>query len=147
MVQIIYLLYLSFEKIYIYKPETSRPANSEKYLVCINFLDNITIENKNNLINNIEIWQKIGDESMTAIFNNLKIDNHFVKNIIEYNEKYIDSQIFYLQNTIKLVEKKVSKPEYNVLINSQVKIATDWCKKYGVKINEDSIYYKKQSEF
>ena len=145
MVQIIYLLYLSFEKIYIYKPETSRPANSEKYLVCINFLDNITIENKNNLINNIETWHKIGDENMTAIFNNLKIDNHFVKNIIEYNEKYINSQIFYLQNTIKLVEKKVSKPEYNVLINSQVKIATDWCKKYGVKINEDSIYYKKNN--
>jgi hypothetical protein len=45
------------------------------------------------------------------------------------------------------VEKKVSKPEYNELINSQVKIATDWCKKYGVKINEESIYYKKQSEF
>ena len=34
---------------------------------------------------------------------------------------------------------------YNELINSQVKIATDWCKKYGVKINEDSIYYKKNN--
>ena len=35
MVQILYIISCSFEKVYIYKPETSRPANSEKYLICM----------------------------------------------------------------------------------------------------------------
>lgn len=33
-VGLIYLMYLSFDLVAIHKPNTSRPANSERYLVC-----------------------------------------------------------------------------------------------------------------
>jgi len=49
----------------------------------------------------------------------------------------------YLKNTIKISETKMEKNEYNNLINNQVSCAINWCKKYSVKINENSIYYKK----
>jgi len=49
----------------------------------------------------------------------------------------------YLKNTIKISETKMEKNEYNSLINNQVSCAINWCKKYNVKINENSIYYKK----
>ena len=48
-----------------------------------------------------------------------------------------------LKNTIKISETKMEKHEYNSLINNQVSCAINWCKKYNVKINENSIYYKK----
>ncbi|KAJ3332131.1 FtsJ methyltransferase domain-containing protein 2 [Kappamyces sp. JEL0680] len=35
-VELVYLLYLYFERISICKPFSSRPANSERYLVCLN---------------------------------------------------------------------------------------------------------------
>ena len=49
MVQILYIISCCFEKVYIYKPETSRPANSEKYLVCLYYKDNLSESAKNNL--------------------------------------------------------------------------------------------------
>ena len=143
MVQIMYLLYSSFEKVIIYKPETSRPANSEKYIVCINFYDNISQENKNKLIENIKIWNDITNEENTAMFENIKIEADFLHKLSEHNLKYIEYQMHYLKNTIKLSETKMEKNEYNKLINNQVSCAINWCKKYGVKINENSIYYKK----
>lgn len=33
-VGLIYLMYLSFDLVSIHKPNTSRPANSERYLIC-----------------------------------------------------------------------------------------------------------------
>ncbi len=143
MVQIMYLLYSVFEKVIIYKPETSRPANSEKYIVCINFHDNISQENKNKLIENIKVWNNITNEENTAMFENIKIDADFLHKLSEHNLKYIEYQMHYLKNTIKLSETKMEKNEYNKLINNQVSCAINWCKKYGVKINENSIYYKK----
>lgn len=143
MIQIMYLLYSVFEKVIIYKPETSRPANSEKYIVCINFHDNISQENKNKLIENIKVWNDITNEENTAMFENIKIDGDFLHKLSEYNLKYIEYQMHYLKNTIKLSETKMEKNEYNKLINNQVSCAINWCKKYGVKINENSIYYKK----
>ena len=141
--QILYLLYNSFEKVIIYKPETSRPANSEKYIICINFYDNISQENKNKLIENIKVWNDIKDEENTAVLENIKIDSGFLHKLSEYNLKYIEYQMHYLKNTIKISETKMEKHEYNSLINNQVSCAINWCKKYNVKINENSIYYKK----
>jgi 23S rRNA U2552 (ribose-2'-O)-methylase RlmE/FtsJ len=141
--QIMYLLYNSFEKVIIYKPETSRPANSEKYIVCINFYDNISQENKDKLIENIKVWDNIKDEENTAVLENINIDSTFLHKLSEYNLKYIDYQMHHLKNTIKISETKMEKNEYNSLINNQVTCAINWCKKYGIKINENSIYYKK----
>jgi cap1 methyltransferase len=146
MVQILYILSCSFEKVFIYKPETSRPANSEKYLVCLYFKDNLSLENKDILLNIIEKWQKISEnlsENDSVILQNIKTDNFFIKNLSEYNEKYIENQLFYLNNTIKLAQSKIEKEKYYEIIQNQVKTAINWCNKYGIEINTNSIYYKK----
>jgi 23S rRNA U2552 (ribose-2'-O)-methylase RlmE/FtsJ len=146
MIQILYIISLSFEKVYIYKPETSRPANSEKYLVCLYYKDNLSESVKNNLLDIIEIWNNITNtlqEDETIIFENIKIDNNFIQHLNEYNEKYIDSQLFYLNNTIKLAENKIEKNQYYEIIQKQLNNAINWCTKYNIEINKDSIYYKK----
>jgi cap1 methyltransferase len=142
----LYIISLSFEKVYIYKPETSRPANSEKYLVCLYYKDNLSESVKNNLLDIIEIWNNITNtlqEDETIIFENIKIDNNFIQHLNEYNEKYIDSQLFYLNNTIKLAENKIEKNQYYEIIQKQLNNAINWCTKYNIEINKDSIYYKK----
>ena len=146
MIQILYIISLSFEKVYIYKPDTSRPANSEKYLVCLYYKDNLSESVKNNLLDIIEIWNNITNtlqEDETIIFENIKIDNKFIQHLNEYNEKYINSQLFYLNNTIKLAENKIEKNQYYEIIQKQLNNAINWCTKYNIEINKDSIYYKK----
>jgi len=146
MIQILYILSCCFEKVFIYKPETSRPANSEKYLVCMYFKDNLSNENKENLLSIIEKWQKINekiDENDCVILRNIRTDNFFIKKLNEYNEKYIENQIYYLNSTIELAQHKIEKEKYYEIIQNQVKTAISWCNKYGIEINTNSIYYKK----
>ena len=146
MVQILYIISCSFEKVYIYKPETSRPANSEKYLVCMYYKDNLNDDYKKKLIDIIEIWYNISlkmKEDESIIFKNIKIDNSFIQRLSEHNEKYMDTQMFYLNNTIKLSESKIDKEKYYEIIQKQVNNAIDWCEKYNIEINKNSIYYKK----
>ena len=146
MVQILYIVSCAFESVYIYKPETSRPANSEKYLVCLYYKDNLSEITKNNLLNIIEKWQNISStlsDSDSVLFDNIKIDNLFIQRLSEYNEKYMDTQMFYLNNTIQLAQSKIEKEKYYEIIQNQVNNAIEWCNKYSIEINKNSIYYKK----
>jgi 23S rRNA U2552 (ribose-2'-O)-methylase RlmE/FtsJ len=146
MVQILYIISLSFEKVYIYKPETSRPANSEKYLVCLYYKNNLSESNKINLLNIIEKWNDISTsllDNESIILDNIKVDNNFIKLLSDYNEKYMNSQLFYLNKTIQLAQNKIEKEQYYDIIQNQVKNAIEWCKKYNIEINKNSIYYKK----
>ena len=45
-VDIIYLLSYYYKKVFIIKPNTSRYANSEKYIVCMDYHKPITINEK-----------------------------------------------------------------------------------------------------
>jgi cap1 methyltransferase len=146
MVQILYIISCCFEQVYIYKPETSRPANSEKYLICLYYKNNLSQEMLNKLLEIIELWQnnvlKI-EEDDSIFFKNIKVDNNFIKKLNEYNEKYMDIQMFYLNNTINLAQNKINKEKYYEIIQTQVNNAIKWCTKYNVEINKNSIYYKK----
>ena len=146
MIQILYIVSSCFEEVYIYKPETSRPANSEKYLVCMYYKDNLSSESKNNLLKIIELWNnKTLDltEEDSIIFKDIKVSNSFIQNLNNYNEKYMETQIYYLNSTIKLAEHKIEKDKYYEIIQNQVNNAIEWCKKYDMEINKNSIYYKK----
>ena len=149
MIQILYIMYCSFEQMYIYKPETSRPANSEKYIICMYYKDNLTHDDKDYLLQIIEKWQELAQtlsENDSVMFNHLKIDNKFINLLNEYNQQYMDTQLFYLRNTLNLIETKIEKEKYYEIIHEQVKNAMKWCNKYDVEINKSSIYYKKNIE-
>jgi 23S rRNA U2552 (ribose-2'-O)-methylase RlmE/FtsJ len=149
MIQILYIVSLCFEEIYIYKPDTSRPANSEKYLVCLYYKDNLTELSKNKLLDIIKKWNEIVvslKEDETIILKNIKIKNSFIQRLNEYNEKYMDTQMYYLNNTIELSNEKINKDKYYEIIQKQVNNAIDWCNKYNIEINKNSIYYKKNIE-
>ena len=146
MIQILYIVSSCFEEVYIYKPETSRPANSEKYLVCMYYKDNLSNESKSNLLKIIELWNDKTlelTEDDSIIFKDIKVSNSFIQNLNNYNEQYMETQIYYLNSTIKLAEHKIEKDKYYEIIQNQVHNAIEWCKKYDMEINKNSIYYKK----
>ena len=146
MVQILYIITYCFEQVEIYKPETSRPANSEKYLICMYYKDNISDLLKIKLLNIIEKWSKLSstlDSSNSIIINNIKINNLFIQKLNDYNAKYIETQMFYLNKIITLTQNKIDKDKYYEIIQTQVNNAINWCLKYNIEINKNSIYYIK----
>lgn len=141
MIKILYFMSLHFEEIYLFKPDTSRPANSEKYLVCIQYKDLLSSEDKDYLIYLIKLYQdsltnKLINEDETFDLLGIKVPSYFINSLNDYNNKYLEHQKFYLQNTIKLAYQKPSKEEYDELVNTQIKNAIEWCKKYDVPYNQ-----------
>jgi hypothetical protein len=165
MIQILYILSLSFHKVHIYKPETSRPANSEKYLVCIGFNDSFSDLLKMNLLQMIEQWATLSIKNDECVlFKNIRINNNFIQKIDEYNKQYMEKQIYFLKSTLDLCPtsstsslcpttssstsmasasyQRIEKDKYHKIIENQVENAMKWCNKYHIEINKESIFYR-----
>ena len=54
-------------------------------------------------------------------------------------------QINSIEYIINIIKNKLSKNEYHDTLKDQVFKAIEWCEKYHVPINENSIYYKKNN--
>jgi 23S rRNA U2552 (ribose-2'-O)-methylase RlmE/FtsJ len=122
-IQLLYLLYNHYSIIEIYKPSTSRTSNSEKYIVCSQFLG----------------CSKHTKDILTKYFDkceNLYIDvpESFIIEINKYNDKYINKQM-------KIIDTILSNTDMeNKPTQSQISVAMKWCELYKLPINEKCIY-------
>jgi 23S rRNA U2552 (ribose-2'-O)-methylase RlmE/FtsJ len=139
-IQCLQLLIEQFEEVYIYKPETSRQANSEKYIVCLYYKNQCDKDFKENLLTNIKLWK----EKENYIFTNT-IDNTLVHELNQFNKKFVNNQVSHIHSILKMIRCKLEKDEYHCILKNQVTKALDWCKNYDVPINKESIYYKKNN--
>jgi len=80
-VGLVYLMYRSFENVCIFKPVTSRPANSERYLVCKSLRDG---------------HESIRDymTELNSKINNLKGSNIDIREVVPYNTMKEDTEFF-----------------------------------------------------
>lgn len=134
-VQIIKLVYSLFEKVILYKPKTSRPANSEKYLVCLNYNSNIPLSNINILLKSC-----LEKDNTFYYIKGIYIENELYKILYDYNKNFVKNQIYYLQYTINLIKNNNKIMNKNILFK-QIKNAIDWCNENNISINKKSIYY------
>lgn len=119
-INLLYLLSAFYKTVTISKPFTSRPHNSEKYIICTNFLGipkkkfNI-IKNKLYIIlDNIKslssnTWPSFSKTPITYfnIFEKFNYDERFNKDITQYNNSLIvQTQSFYLQNILQILKNK-----------------------------------------
>lgn len=96
-VGLIYLMYRSFEKISIHKPNTSRPANSERYIICKWKRDDCDAIRKHMFDINEELWQMgtASNEDITHCvpLETLLGDQKFFKYICDSNDRLGERQI------------------------------------------------------
>lgn len=110
-IDLLYLLSSLYETVYICKPHTSRYANSEKYIVCKNFL----FSGNDELYHYFHVcFQKMVEnsakpESLLVRFLNIPLSNLFITRLEEYNCIFAQQQIETIYNTISLIETKNNK--------------------------------------
>lgn len=137
----LYLLISFYDEVHITKPLTSRPANSEKYIVCKGF-KGIDESYLNKLYIIVKSWEFIEQNkfNIDQIFGN--IPDLFYEKIKLYNTKYFNIQISNIEKTLEYINKKSDKSR-DKQVKKQVTAAFSWCKKYRCKINYNSCYLDK----
>ena len=129
--EMLYLLYTVYETVNIYKPLTSRAANSEKYIICSNFkgIDSTLLDN---LFKILDEWNTYNDKTINHIF--IKIPNSFIDKIKEINKEIIDKQIIAINSTIDIIKKNLinNNKWYESIISLHLQNAKNWCKKYNI---------------
>jgi hypothetical protein len=135
--QLLYLLHKCYKNIYFVKPHTSRPANSEKYLVCVDFLDNISEREIYKLLLDIP---KVG----SIMNNNLELSKYNTSDMTFYNSINIINRIMFsrqkefINNTLDIIVNNKLDDTKEELFRRQILTSSEWCKRYGIKINYQS---------
>ena len=138
-VKLLFFLCSFYEEVYINKPLTSRPANSEKYIVCKNFLgiDYLYLDEIVKILD-------LDNPNFHDIFD-FKIPNSFLSQIKDFNKDNTKFQIKTIEYTLNLIEQKKNLSMLNSIIEKQVCKAKEWCEKYKMNINYRSNFVSKYS--
>ena len=132
-IDLLFILSSFYDKVYITKPQTSRYANSEKYIVCKKFL-----------FSSCDDFYPFLYEAFTAIYKgknhiyrflNIPISNYFLTKLEEYNSIFGQQQIENIYYTISLIETKNKAEKIDMLIKTNIQKCIQWCMKYDVSYN------------
>lgn len=131
-VDILALLSSFYEVVYICKPQTSRYANSEKYIVCKNFLH----ENNTDFL---PIMRCLLDNTIQCdqyVYRILRcsLTKYFTTKVEEYNSKFGQQQLDIIMSTLYLIETKDHDKIDNLNKNNLQKCVS-WCIKHDVPYN------------
>jgi len=135
-IDLLYILASFYEKVYITKPQTSRFANSEKYIVCKNFL----FEDCSTFFPFLYFsFQKMCamNESLSFVnrFLHIDLNNYFLSKLEEYNSIFGQQQIENIYYTISLIETKNKNDKIESLIKNNLQKCVLWCVKYDILYN------------
>ena len=123
-VKLLYIISNFYKEINIFKPLTSRTANSEKYLICKGFLGcDVKIINKLLiLLNNINLINYNID------IENITVNNNFILFLDKVNYIFMNSQIKCIDDTISIINSK--EFDKNKCIKKQINYANEWYDNY-----------------
>lgn len=147
MVDMIYLLSSCYDEVYITKPNTSRVANSEKYIVCrgYNKIDDKLLVSLINIYNKLIINQEKEPQTFMSSFFKGNHTIFFKNEIKEINSLFGQRQIENIYNTIMLIKKcnRKNNNRYSILQNKHVNLCIEWCNEHNIPYND----FKKRNLF
>lgn len=127
------VLAILYSKITIHKPSTSRPANSERYLICEHFRANPVLINQlqtavatnNSTLQGNTLRKIIPKDLFHTVLGQLVAIN---RNFSEYQRIYIQKALHALRDTNRLALQASKRMHIQQCI--------DWCKRYDIPIKK-----------
>lgn len=136
-IKLLYFICCFYEEVYLNKPLTSRPANSEKYIIAKKF-KGVNTNYLEFLYNVIGYWKETDNPNdIMDIFED-NVPDYFIRNINEYNKINSKQQIVTINSTINIINETNKLSYLNKIIERQIEAAKFWCEKYKEKINTKS---------
>lgn len=120
--QILSLLRSMYDTVSIHKPKTSRPANSEKYVICRGYRPP---SNKVFVTVRSHIMGTGGD---IAYATSPHIYADTLRQVTAYNGRFVRRQVRYIQKTLDIIQSNVfDKRKY-------LDVCRAWCVRYGIPL-------------
>jgi 23S rRNA U2552 (ribose-2'-O)-methylase RlmE/FtsJ len=130
------LLSSFYKKVYITKPNTSRSANSEKYVVCKGFLYNENASFYPFIYKTFKhVLQLKQDSFINRLLPSYSIPYYFLTKIEEYNSIFGQQQIENIHYTLSLIETKPKPEKIESIIKANVQKCMYWCIKHNIQYN------------
>lgn len=135
-IDILYILSSFYEKVYISKPNTSRYANSEKYIVCKGFLYSSSESFYPFLYRAFEKMLTPTKENVNIYrFLSIPISNIFNTKLEEYNAIFGQQQVENIYQTIMLIDNKNNQEKIDNLIKNNIQKSIQWCTRHQIPYN------------
>ena len=148
-VNLIYLMYRCFYRISIVKPCTSRPANSERYIICNGFK---LKEGKKVFALLLEVNDKIniikpnGEDVSNFLCNDMLGEELLFKYIIKSNNLIANIQIEALQQLISFIHEKYRSTDFHIKMKTSCffawKIPEIFRSSFKIKCADPNIYFE-----
>jgi 23S rRNA U2552 (ribose-2'-O)-methylase RlmE/FtsJ len=133
-IDIIFLLSTLYKQVFIVKPNTSRLANSEKYIICKYFKEPQPL-----LIDKIMVeYPKLQSYSFISSILNLNLDYFFINKIEEYNAIFGQQQIENIAYTLNVIgsKNKSKNDKLDILKKNNIQKCIQWCEKNNIPYNK-----------
>jgi 23S rRNA U2552 (ribose-2'-O)-methylase RlmE/FtsJ len=138
-IQFVYLLSALFKNVSIFKPKTSRTANSEKYIVCKHLMydENKKLELTEKFHKMLIVYNQLDDKYLLESFLDFEIQHYFLNKIQEINSIIGNYQIKNILTTLKLIENNEKKNEkITSFKNENIQKCITWCVKNNIPYNK-----------
>jgi 23S rRNA U2552 (ribose-2'-O)-methylase RlmE/FtsJ len=128
---ILYILTRVYSEVYITKPFTSRLANSEKYIVCKNFLLDVNDTQKyiDVFINEFEKLTQYDNLFSLLDFDH---DYYFLNKIEEINIIMGQKQLENIITTLNIIGSRNNHDKIDSLKKTNIQKCITWCEKYDI---------------
>lgn len=134
-VDIIYFLSCFYNDVKIFKPNTSRSANSEKYIICINYINKIDMYNI--FLSLLNDFEKINfNKQYIDSFINIDYNLYFLNKINKINSYFVNNQIVNINTTINFIKENKN---INYLKKKNIKKSISWFKTFNIPYNNIKI--------
>lgn len=123
-IHLLYLLFWCYNEMYVYKPKTSRPTNSEKYIICKSFC--LNAKNRNNIKDILIKFHSIlnkqrRNKSKYVSFKIFKeIPSNFVEQMKLINGELLKNQCSYLEKAVTLCQDTTFLENYESELASSI---------------------------
>ena len=135
-VDILYLLSTLYDSVYIMKPNTSRIANSERYIICKKFVKPKQYDSLMNRI--IDNYHQVNTmDYITSIFD-FSLNYYFINKLEEYNAILGQQQIENIMYTINLLQSRQKNEKIESHKRNNINKCVMWCAKYRLPHYNDS---------
>ncbi len=132
-IDILYILSCLYEKVYIVKPNTSRFANSERYLVCKNF----NLDNTYKVINHLStLFTQLTSDNKIERFLDKNIHYIYVNKIEDINAIMGQQQLENILSTLYLIDNNKQDKLENIKKNN-IQKCIQWCIKNKLPYNKN----------
>ena len=128
-VDMLYLLSCLYNEVYITKPNTSRMANSEKYIVCKNFLLDDSTMLYNAFCNE---FSKLDTPGEIYSILNIEHDYYFLNKIEEINVVLGQRQLENIITTLNIITNRNNYEKIDSMKKLHIQKSISWCEKHDI---------------